>query len=204
MRSGVHLPLAPGLLHVHGNHRALGRRLGLNVVRRGRALASIPSPGAKTCESLDVSDRWERILDQKPVSLQEHLLDEAAKLLLSDLRTWPLPIEELDEQTGASIAEFFAPDAPRPSSAVLGAALKLARWDLDREHEAYDEFMRNRRYQETGITEGERPVLLFVSRWVLEQLLALSDATEGRVDRRALLRLVDRLEVGLARTGEAR
>ena len=150
-----------------------------------------------------MSDRWERILDRQPVSHHDHLLDEAAKLLLGDLRTWPLPIEEIDEQTGAGIAEFFAPDAPRPSAAVLAAALKLARWDLDRDHEAYDDFIRNRRYQESGITEGERPVLLFVSRWVLEQLLALSDATDGRVDRRALLRLVDRVEVGLARTGEA-
>jgi hypothetical protein len=150
-----------------------------------------------------VSDRWERILDQKPVTLQEHLLDEAAKLLLADLRTWPLPIEEIDEHTGAGIAEFFAPDAPRPSPAVLASALKLARWDLDREHEAYDDFIRNRRYQESGITERERPVLLFVSRWVLEQLLALSDATDGRVDRPALLRLVDRLENGLARPDAA-
>ena len=62
--------------------------------------------------------------------------------------------------------------------------------------------MRNRRYQETGITEHERPVLLLVSRWVLEQLFSLSDATGGRVDRRALLGLIDRLERGLARSGE--
>jgi len=57
--------------------------------------------------------------------------------------------------------------------------------------------MRNRRYQEAGITDRERPVLLFVSRWVLEQLLSLSDATHGRVDRPDLLELVDRLERGL-------
>ena len=122
-----------------------------------------------------MSDRWERILDQKPVALREHLLDEAAKLLLVELRQWPLPVEEIDEQTGAGLAELFAPDAPRPSPAVLAAALKLARWDLDR----------------------ERPVLLFVSRWVLEQLLSLSDATDGQVDRPDLLELVDRLERGL-------
>jgi hypothetical protein len=152
-------------------------------------------------ESREVSERWERILDQKPVSLQEHLLDEAAKLLVAELRQWPLPVEEVDEQTGAGIAELFAPDAPRPSPAVLAAALKLARWDLEREHEAYDDFMRNRRYQDAGITERERAVLLFVSRWLLEQLLALSDATDGRVDRPALLELVDRLERGLRTSG---
>ncbi len=143
-----------------------------------------------------MSERWERILDQKPVSLREHLLDEAAKVLLSELAQWPLPIEEIDEQTGAGIAEMLA-DAPRPSPPVLAAALKLARWDLDREHEAYDEFIRNRRYHEAGITDRERPLMLLVSRWVLEQLLSLSDATHGRIDRAALLGLVDRLEAGL-------
>jgi hypothetical protein len=150
-----------------------------------------------------VSDRWDRVLEQKPISLQEHLLDEASKLLLVELRQWPLPIQEVDEQTGAGIAELLAPDAPRPSPAVLAVALKLTRWDLEREHDAYDDFMRNRRYQEAGITDRERPVLLLVSRWVLEQLSALSDATEGRIDRHALLRLVDRLESGLARSPDA-
>ena len=150
-----------------------------------------------------MSDRWERVLEQKPISLQEHLLDEAAKLLLVDLRTWPLPIQEVDEDTGAGIAELLAPDAPPPSPAVLAVALKLSRWDLEREHEAYDDFMRNRRYQEAGITDRERPLLLLVSRWVLEQLSALSEATEGRIDRHALLRLVDRLESGLARSADA-
>jgi len=150
-----------------------------------------------------VSDRWERILEQKPVSLQEHLLDEAAKLLLVELRQWPLPIQEVDQDTGAGIAELLAPDAPPPSPAVLAVALKLSRWDLEREHEAYDDFMRNRRYQEAGITDRERPLLLLVSRWVLEQLSALSDATEGRIDRHALLRLVDRLESGLGRSADA-
>lgn len=99
--------------------------------------------------------------------------------------------------------ELLGPDSPRPSAAVFPAALQLVRWELGREHEAYDDYMRNRRYQETGIPEHERPALLLVSRWVLEQLFSLSDATGGRVDRPSLLGLVDRLERGLARTEEA-
>jgi hypothetical protein len=149
-----------------------------------------------------VSNRWERILDQKPVPLKQHLLDEAAKLLLVELGRWPLEIEEIDALTGAGIAELVAPDSPSPSPAVFPAALRLVRWELEREHEAYDDYMRNRRYQEAGIPERERPVLLFVSRWILEQLDELSDATEGRVDRRAMLGLVERLDRGIARSGE--
>ncbi len=123
-------------------------------------------------------------------------------MLLAELAQWPLPVEEIDEQTGAgaspSSSHRMPPVRRLPS---YPAALQLVRWELDREHDAYDEYMRNRRYQEIGIPEGERPVLLLVSRWVLEQLLSLSEATGGRVDRRALLGVVERLERGLARAG---
>ena len=148
-----------------------------------------------------MSDRWERILDQKPIPLQQHLVAEAARVLLAELAQWPLPVQEIDLQTGRGIAALLQPDAPRPSPGVYPAALQLVRWELAREHDAYDAYMRNRRYQELGIPEGERPVLLLVSRWVLEQLLSLSEATEGRVDRQALLGVVERLERGLARAG---
>jgi hypothetical protein len=149
-----------------------------------------------------VSNRWERILDQKPVRLEEHLISEAARLLLGELGRWPLPVEEIDAMTGGGMVELLRPDAPRPSPAVFPAALQLVRWELGREHEAYDEYMRNRRYQEAGIPEADRPALLLVSRWVLEQLLSLSDATGGRVNRHSLISLVDRLERGLRTAGE--
>jgi len=145
-----------------------------------------------------VSDRWERILDQKPIALEQHVLDEAARLLLVDLRRWPLPIDEIDPLTGDGVAELLAPDAPPPSPAVLPVALRLVRWELERDHAAYDDHMRNRRYLELGVPEQERPLLLLVSRWVLEQLLSLSEATQGRVSRRALLGVVERLERGVA------
>ena len=144
-----------------------------------------------------MSTRWERLLDQKPIPLQQHLLDEAARLLLGELGRWPLPVEEIDPRTGGGMADLLGPDSPRPSPAIFPAALRLVRWELGRDHEAYDEYMRNRRYQQMGIPEAERPALLLVARWVLEQLLSLSEATGGRVDRRALVGVVDRLERGL-------
>jgi hypothetical protein len=150
-----------------------------------------------------MSGRWKRILDRKPVPIREHLLDEAARLLLDELGRWPLPVEEIDPRTGAGMAALLHPDAPRPSPAVFPEAFRLVRWELAREHDAYDEYLRNRRYLEVGIAEPERPLLLLVSRYLLEQLLSLSEATEGRVDRRALLGIVDRLERGIRRAGEA-
>ena len=111
-----------------------------------------------------MTNRWERLLEQKPVPLQQHLLDEAARLLLGELGRWPLPVTEIDPRTGRRMADLLGPDSARPSPAVFPEALRLVRWELGREHEVYDEYMRNRRYQETGIPEGERPALLLVSR----------------------------------------
>ena len=144
-----------------------------------------------------MSNRWERLLDQKPVTLRQHLLDEAARCCSSSSGDGRCPSRRSTRRPEDGWWSFSRPDSPRPSAAVFPAALRLVRWELGRDHEAYDEYMRNRRYQETGIPEGERPALLLVSRWVLEQLLSLSDATGGRVDRRALVGVVDRLERGL-------
>jgi hypothetical protein len=143
--------------------------------------------------------RWDFLLDQKPVPLLDHLVVEAARLLADELGRWPLAVQELDAATGASLAPFLEAGSRRPPEAVFGEALRLARWDLDREHEAYDDYVRNRRYLASGLSEADKPALLFISRWVLEQLFALADATEGRVDRRALGRVLD----GVARAGTA-
>jgi hypothetical protein len=67
-------------------------------------------------------------------------------------------------------------------------SLRLATWELQREFDAYDDYMRNKRWEERGLTAADKPALLFVSRWLVEQLLALSESTEGRVGRPLLIR----------------
>ena len=141
-----------------------------------------------------MSERWERLLDKKPVALLEALATEAATLLCDELRTWPLPVQEVDTATLGAHAALLVADAPRPSPGLYLCAFTLVRWELARETDALDEFMRNQRYLERGVAPTERPALLFVTRWLLEQLLALADATEGRARRTDLLRCVDHLE----------
>ena len=148
-----------------------------------------------------MTSRWDRLLDQKPVPLADHLLAEAARLLGQELQRWPLPVAEVDPATGADLAPLLRSDARRPPEAVFREALRLVRWDLAREHGAYDDYVRNRRYAEQGIAEADRPALLFVSRWVLEQLFALSEATGGRVNRAALARVVDGVARALTAPG---
>lgn len=129
-----------------------------------------------------MSARWERLLDQKPVSLLDHLVQEAAKLIAQDYLCWPL---EVEAEPGAP--DLPPADQPRPSPTAYREALRLARWDLASELDAYDDYMRNHRYLERGLTEGDRQTLLLLSRWLLEQLLALGEHTHGRVNRKRKL-----------------
>lgn len=138
--------------------------------------------------------RWDFLLDQKPVPLADHLISEVAKLLAKDFARWPPSIQELDEVTGKQFEPLLAPDRPRPSAQVYSEALQLARWELSRELDAYDDYMRNRRWVEKGLGPDDKLPLLFLNRWLVEQMLALGEATEGRVKRAQMLECLDQVQ----------
>jgi len=148
-----------------------------------------------------MGSRWDRLLDTKPVPLLEHLLAEVARLLATELRGWPLPVEELDMATGRAFAGLLSGDAPRPPDAVFREALHLARWDLERATDAVDDYFRNRRYLQAGLSEADRPALLLVSRWLVEQLLSLGEASPGKVGRKEMASVLRRLEGGFSAPG---
>lgn len=141
-----------------------------------------------------MNDRWDALLASKPVSLVDHLLEEVAKVIARDLAQWPPPIGEWDPQTGAAFASLFEPDAPTPHPAIYPQAQELACLSLSRDLEAYDDYLRNRRYLEAGIPERDRTALLFLVRWLEEQMLALREATEGRIKRPQLVACLQRAE----------
>ena len=68
------------------------------------------------------------------------------------------------------------------------AANQLARWELDRELLAGDDYFRNARYLERGLEHADKPALLVLSRWLTEQALALS---EGDREKAAALLHID-------------
>lgn len=146
--------------------------------------------------------RWDFVFDLKPIPLVDHLLEEVAKLVARDLARWPLPVQELDADTGRTFAALLLPDARRPADAVFHEAFRLARWELERDLEASAEYMRNRRYLEHGITESDRRALLFVSRWLVEQLLSLNEATSGRIKRPQLVDCLDRIRRRFSQVAE--
>lgn len=144
-----------------------------------------------------MTSRWDHLFESKPVPLMDHVLEEVAKLLAKDLERWPPPIQELDLEVGGRFAPLFTEPSPRPARAVYDEALRLSRWELAREHDAYDDYMRNQRYLEHGLAPTDRLALLLLNRWLVEQLLGLGEATEGRVNRRLMQQCLERLEVRL-------
>jgi hypothetical protein len=138
--------------------------------------------------------RWDYLFETKPIPLMDHLLEEVAKLLAKDLSRWPPPVQEIDLDIGGMFAPLFLEPTPRPSQAVYDEALRLSRWELAREFDAYDDYMRNKRYLERGLAPTDRLPLLFLNRWLVEQMLGLGEATEGRVTRPLMRQILDKLE----------
>ena len=139
-------------------------------------------------------NRWTWVLDQKPRPVLEVLKDEVSKLLAGHLQQWPPPMEEVDPAYAERHAGALSPDAPRPVPALYVQSFRLARWELEREVAAVDDYFRNARFLEFGLAPADKSTLLVVSRWLTEQALALAEATEGRVKRADLVDILSRTE----------
>ena len=134
--------------------------------------------------------RWEHLLETKPIPVIDHLVGEVSKLFAESLRAWPPDVDDADASTLALLIEH----PTRPDDAMFREAFRLARWDLSREFEAFDDYIRNERFVAAGITLEAKPLLLFLSRFMTEQALGLNEATEGRIDRRRMLQVLERTE----------
>ena len=138
--------------------------------------------------------KWDLVLEQKPVPLITHLLEAVAKIFAKDLAVWPPNVEDFDLATGRKLVDLLA-EAPLPPDArIYREAFVLTRFDLGRELEASDDYLRNHRWMESGLSAKDRAMMLFLSRFMAEQLLGLAEATEGRVTRPHLLDVLDRTE----------
>jgi hypothetical protein len=138
--------------------------------------------------------KWDLILDQKPIPLLTHLLEEVAKIFAKDLALWPPNIEDFDLATGRKLVDLLAESPLPPDPRIYREAFVLTRFDLGRELEASDDYLRNHRWMATGLGAKDKGMLLFLSRFMAEQLLGLAEATEGRVTRPHLLDVLDRIE----------
>ncbi len=144
--------------------------------------------------------RWDFVYDLKPIELKQHFINEASKLLAKDLEKWPLQIDAWESASAeARFRHLVQPDSRRPDDRVYEAAFHLAKLEMEREFEQIDEFMRNERWRAYGADEYGRDAMLLLTRWLTEHLLAIVEATEGRIKRPMLVELLEKMERELGR-----
>ena len=140
--------------------------------------------------------RWDFLYDLQKQPVREVILERFADALARELQAWPPAAEWVSEEAARRYRAGLA-TAPRPE--VVRLALELARLDLAREHEAFDERMRN----DAGGTcraDGEREALQLLVLFVTEQCLSLKEWAQGaRLSRADLVRAVGLAERRLFR-----
>jgi hypothetical protein len=143
------------------------------------------------------SRRWDHLYDLQKQPVKEVILARFAEELADRLRAWPPPdVEWLSEDLRLRYASGLA--GP-PRDELLRLGLELARLDLLREHEPYDEAMRNRAPAVCRDTAEEAALQLLVL-YVGEECLSLKEWAEAaKLTRPDLARAVDLAERRLFR-----
>jgi len=142
--------------------------------------------------------KWERLLEleAKPRTLEDQLVEEAAKLLAKEL-AGTFPPETGGFESGVDEARFaplFVEPRVRPAEGVFRAAFHLARLELLREIDEVDLYMRQKRYLPLAPSERDKLAMLFLSRWLTEQMLVLKDRLQTPLARARLAEILKRAE----------
>ena len=141
--------------------------------------------------------RFDHLYDVQKQPVKEVVLSRFAEELADRLRAWPPAdvewlSEELRRRHGAGLS------GP-PRDEVLRLGLELSRLDLLREHEPFDEAMRNRAPLVCQGPADEAALQLLVL-YVGEECLSLKEWAEGaKLTRADLARAVDLVERRLFR-----
>jgi hypothetical protein len=141
--------------------------------------------------------RWDHLYDLQKQPVKEVVLTRFAEELADRLRAWPpADVEWLSEDLRLRYAAGLS--GP-PREEVLRLGLELSRLDLLREHEPYDELMRNRA---PVVCRGpaEEAALQLLVLYVGEECLSLKEWADGaRLTRPDLARAVELAERRLFR-----
>jgi hypothetical protein len=141
--------------------------------------------------------RWDHLYDVQKQPVKEVVLTRFAEELATRLRAWPPEdVEWLSEELRTRYAAGLS--GP-PRDEVLRLGLELSRLDLVRDHEAFEEAMRNRA---PAVCQGpaEQAALQLLVLYVGEECLSLKEWAEGaKLTRPDLARAVDLAERRLFR-----
>ena len=141
--------------------------------------------------------RWDHLYDREKQPVKDVILERFAEELAERLGSWPPP--EVEWVTEDLRRRWAAGLEGAPRGEVLRLALELARFDLLREHEAFDEGMRNRAPRACQNPADEAALQLLVL-YVTEECLSLKEWAEGaRLSRADLAGAIDLAERRLFR-----
>ena len=140
--------------------------------------------------------RWDKFHNARSITTNELLRQAVVDELWADLTNWPLSVEHWhDPALRERYAPVLAHDCPRPALPVLQTGLQLARWELERDYEALDDFARNDRGAKLTGSGLEALSLEFLHRWLTDCLLEVLEVTE--LKRSNLIDALQQLEARL-------
>jgi len=141
------------------------------------------------------TNRWERLYDTTSQPLKSYVLDAVAKELATAVEEVPPVLEEWEDLAERDRwAPVLAQVKGRPHRDVVRLALKLYRWDLARDYETTDTYMRAERYREFVEPGLMLETALFLWRFWMDQTLAFKDYAQGKFRFSELTGLADRLD----------
>jgi hypothetical protein len=141
--------------------------------------------------------RYEPILEQKPVSGPDAVVDLIARELVEVLEAFP-PAEdaiEWEDQALAAKLKGNLHELPRLDGAFVDLLAKVITWDLEQEIEAIDHLMRNHLHRDAAPTERHVQALHLLWRALLEHLYQRKEEAGGILKRAHLVAIVEKARV---------
>ena len=141
---------------------------------------------------------YEWLYERQRQPLKEYVLDEVSKRLAQTAQEFPPAIEEWERDAQRQRFEpLLARARGRPREEVLRCALKLYRWELRRDHDAIDHYMRGGHHAALGLSSDELETAIFLWQNWYEQTLAFKEYVQEKFLWSELAALAERLEARL-------
>jgi hypothetical protein len=141
---------------------------------------------------------YEWLYEREAQPLKSYVLDEVAKLLAAAVEAFPPTIEDWERE---DLRQRFEPllrrVQGRPDVRVVRCALQLFRWEIERDVERIDGYMRGEHWREHGLGPDELETAIFLWQFWLDQTLAFKEYAQEKFTRKELLGLADRLDTRL-------
>jgi sulfur relay (sulfurtransferase) DsrF/TusC family protein len=119
--------------------------------------------------------RWDFLYDRQKQPVKAYVLERFAEELAGELLGWPPPFVDWVSETER--ARWAAGAEAKPRDDVLRLALELARLDLLREHDAYEQLLE--RASPTRVqSAAEAAAVHLLTFFVTERCLALKEHAE--------------------------